>query len=247
MQCDGALGSHISDGSSEEAAALLNTEQVRDVRVLYERHWSELCGYLRKRFGAGPPEPQDVAQQAFLRYAASRSCSEVRNVRAYLFRIAHNVFIEERRRIAVRRTVAAGLLTRSPASADELTPERLLIGTEHLNILRSVIDTAPEVRRRSFILNRLDGLPCAEIARRTGYSESAVKKHVTLLLAELETAMKRADQRQPRLSPPSASHSASPVGACLPECVSAYRGRAESEASARESAGDVDIRTNVCR
>jgi RNA polymerase sigma-70 factor (ECF subfamily) len=146
-----------------------------------------------------------------LRYAASRSCSVVRNQRAYLFRIAHNVLVEERRRIAFRRTVAANLLTRSPAWADELTPERLLIGTEHLNILRSVIDTAPEVRRRSFILNRLDGLPCAEIARRTGYSESAVKKHVNLLLVDLETAMKRADQRQPELSPTVTPRSVAPA------------------------------------
>jgi RNA polymerase sigma factor (sigma-70 family) len=207
MQCDSALESlHAAEGLSEEAVELLNPEKVRDVRVLYERHWPELCGYLRKRFGAGPPEPQDVAQQTFLRYAVSRSFSEVRNERAYLFRIAHNVLVEERRRIAARRTVAASLLTRSPASADELTPERLLIGTEHLDILRSVINTAPEVRRRSFILNRFDGLPCAEIARQTGYSESAVKKHVTLLLADLEMAMQRAEQRQPRVSAALAAH-----------------------------------------
>jgi len=198
MQYDDALGSaeYAGDGLAEGALNLLSREQVRDIRALYERHWSELCGYLRKRFGTGPPEPQDVAQQTFLRYATSPRCSEVRNERAYLFRIAHNVLVEERRRIAARRTVAAGLLTRSPASADELTPERRLIGTEHLDILRNVIDTAPEVRRRSFLLNRLDGLTCAEIARRTGYSESAVKKHVNLLLADLETAMQRAEARR---------------------------------------------------
>jgi RNA polymerase sigma-70 factor (ECF subfamily) len=202
MQCDGAQDSStLADDLSEDVVALLNTERVRDVRALYERHWAELCGYLKKRFGPGPPEPQDVAQQTFLRYAVSRSCSVVRNERAYLFRIAHNVLVEEQRRISVRRTVAAGLLTQTRANADELTPERLLMATEHLNILRKVMDMAPEVRRRSFILNRFDGLPCAEIARQTGYSESAVKKHVTLLLADLETAIERADPRQPRLAP----------------------------------------------
>jgi len=214
MQCDGAPNSsHISESLPEEPVALLNTEKVRDVRVLYERHWAELCGYLRKRFGAGPPEPQDVAQQTFLRYVASRSCSEVRNERAYLFRIAHNVLVEERRRMSARRTIAAGLLTRTRSNTDELTPERLLIGTEHLDILRRVIDTAPEVRRRSFILNRFDGVPCAEIARQTGYSESAVKKHVTLLLADLETAIKRADQRQPRFTTSLVTHPAPTTGA----------------------------------
>jgi RNA polymerase sigma-70 factor (ECF subfamily) len=203
----------MSEGLPDGALNFPSGEQVRDIRTLYERHWSELCGYLRKRFGAGPPEPQDVAQQTFLRYATSPSCSEIRNERAYLFRIAHNVLVEERRRIAARRTVTAGLLTRSPASADELTPERILMGTEHLNILRSVIDTAPVVRRRSFLLNRLDGLTCAEIARRTGYSESAVKKHVTLLLADLETAMQRAEARQHGLPPTLMPQSGSTVRA----------------------------------
>jgi RNA polymerase sigma factor (sigma-70 family) len=208
MQCDGALGSSpISSDLPQPADVLLSTEKVRDVRALYERHWLELCGYLRKRFGPGPPEPQDVAQQTFLRYAASRSSSEVRNERAYLFRIAHNVHVEERRRISARQNVATGLLTRSPARADELTPERLLMGAEHLDILSRVLETAPEVRRRSFILNRFDGLTCAEIARRTGYSESAVKKHVTLLLADLETAMDRLEKEQCGMSRSLAPHS----------------------------------------
>jgi RNA polymerase sigma factor (sigma-70 family) len=200
MGCDCLIEtSRASEGLSDERSSLLSAARILELRDLYERYWGELCGHLRKRFGAGPPEPQDVAQQAFLRYAASRSVCEVRNERAYLFRIAHNVLVEELRRISASRATS-GLLSRGTASADELTPERRLIGNEHLAILRNVIKSAPEVRRRSFILNRLDGLPCAEIARRTGYSESAVKKHVTILLQELEVAMKGGAQRHARSS-----------------------------------------------
>ena len=166
------------------------------LEALYERHWSELCGYLKKRFGSGPPEPQDVAQQAFLRYATAPESTQVQNERAYLYRIAHNILVEERRRLSVRRAALASLEIRTPTRANELTPERVLIASERLAILRNVLTAAPEIRRRSFTLHRLDGLPCAEIARRTGYSESAVKKHVTLVLADIATAMHRANEGQ---------------------------------------------------
>jgi len=52
----------------------------------------------------------------------------------------------------------------------------------------------PAVRRRSFLLNRLQGLSCAAIARMTGYSESAVKKHIRVALTELEAAVTRAER-----------------------------------------------------
>jgi DNA-directed RNA polymerase specialized sigma24 family protein len=51
----------------------------------------------------------------------------------------------------------------------------------------------PAQRRRSFLLNRLQGLSAAAIARLTGYSESAVKKHIGLALSELEAALTEAE------------------------------------------------------
>jgi RNA polymerase sigma-70 factor (ECF subfamily) len=198
----------LVDALPDEAVALGKAERVRALGILYERYWSELCGYLRKAFGAGPPDPQDVAQQAFLRYAAIPSTDEVRNERAYLYRIAHNILVEEHRRVAVRRAAVAGMVSRSLPCADELTPERVLIAIERLTVLRSVMNTLPKVRRRSFLLNRLEGLPCAEIARRTGYSESAVKKHVNLVMADLEAAIRRVEGRESSLPQRSQTQSA---------------------------------------
>ena len=55
----------------------------------------------------------------------------------------------------------------------------------------------PEARRRSFLLNRLQGLSAAAIARMTGYSESAVKKHIGLALGELEAALTLCERGTP--------------------------------------------------
>ena len=146
--------------------------------VLYARHWGELCHYIKKHFGPGPPDPEDVAQDAFMKFAAIDDRDAIDNPRAYLFRTAHNVLVDEHRRLALRRAFPSD--TEAPPVSDDRTPERVLVGQERLEILTRSLRAMPAARRRSFLLNRLQGLSCAAIARMTGYSESAVKKHIEL-------------------------------------------------------------------
>jgi len=160
--------------------------------VLYARHWGELCHYIKKHFGPGPPDPEDVAQDAFMRFVAIEDRQAIDNPRAYLFRTAHNVLVDEHRRLALRRVRPADTEAR-PAS-DDRTPERVLAGQEQLGILARTLRAMPAARSRSFLLNRLQGLSCAAIARMTGYSESAVKKHIDVTLMDLEAALSAAER-----------------------------------------------------
>jgi RNA polymerase sigma factor (sigma-70 family) len=154
--------------------------------VLYARHWTELCHYIRRQFGVGPPDPEDVAQETFLKFAALENRHTIDNPRAYLYRTAHNVLIDERRRLALRK---GGGDIEALGISDDRTPERVLVGEQRLDVLKRTLLAMPEARRRSFLLNRLHGLSAAAIARMTGYSESAVKKHIGLALSDLETAL----------------------------------------------------------
>ncbi len=162
------------------------------MEVLYARHWGELCHYIKKHFGQGPPDPEDVAQDAFIRFAAIENREAIDNPRAYLFRTAHNALVDEHRRLALRRGSHADSDART--ASDDLTPERVLVGQERLEILTRSLRAMPAARRRSFLLNRLQGLSCAAIARMTGYSESAVKKHIDVALRHLEAALSKAER-----------------------------------------------------
>jgi RNA polymerase sigma factor (sigma-70 family) len=155
--------------------------------MLYVRHWGELCRYIKKHFGSGPPDPEDVVQETFIKYVGVKHREAIDNPRAYLFRTAHNVLIDERRRLAVRQADAGQSQERS--QSDDRTPERVLVGQERLQVLTGALRAMPAQRRRSLLLNRLQGLSAAAIARMTGYSESAVKKHIEVALAELELAL----------------------------------------------------------
>lgn len=165
------------------------------IDVLYARHWGELCHYIRKHFGPGPPDPEDVAQDAFMKFAAINDREAIENPRAYLFRTAHNVFIDEHRRLALRRANPAD--APGPPVSDDRTPERVLVGQERLAILTRTLRAMPAARRRSFLLNRLQGLSSAAIARMTGYSESAIKKHIDLALRDLEASLTNAERIEP--------------------------------------------------
>lgn len=156
---------------------------------LYENYRFELCNYLKRKFGAGAPEAEDVVHQAFANLVARREPALVENPRAYLYRASYHILIDERRRRANWHQGVAPELAGGDANADEITPERVLLGKERLEILSRAIHKLPRERRRSLLLKRLEGLSCAEIARRDGYSESAVKKHITQAMAELDAAL----------------------------------------------------------
>jgi len=173
--------------------ALVQRDQSMD--LLYARHWGELCHYIQKHFGPGPPDPEDVVQDAFMKFAAIDDRDAINNPRAYLFRTAHNVIVDERRRLALRRANPAD--TDAPPVSDDRTPERVLVGQQRLEILRGSLRAMPAARRRSFLLNRLQGLSCAAIARMTGYSESAIKKHIDLALKDLEASLSDAERIGP--------------------------------------------------
>jgi RNA polymerase sigma factor (sigma-70 family) len=199
MDCDIVSSMHDPLRSVEHVAAEPTTDRGA-VDTLYARHWTELCNYVRKRFGRGPPDAEDVVQEAFIRFSQLESPDGVGNARAYLYRTAHNILVDEHRRTALRSREAELAATSGAGIRDERTPERVIAGEERLDILKAALMSMPETRRLSFLLHRLQGLSCAEIARRTGYSDSAIKKHIGLAMADLEDAVSAAE-RAPRGSP----------------------------------------------
>lgn len=176
--------------SGERRVLLLN---------IYERYWLELCRYLRARFGEGPPEPQDVAQQAFAQFAVLPELRAVKNPRAFLYRTAINVAIDHRR--SMRRHDRL-LRAAQPQGEDDLItdlgPERIVLGRDALSVLESAIVALPERERTFLLLNRLEGLSFAEIGRRVHMSPSGVRFIVEEALASCQAAMNAAERGRKR-------------------------------------------------
>jgi RNA polymerase sigma factor (sigma-70 family) len=152
---------------------------------LYKAHWKELCRYVFSAFGAGPPDPQDIAQAAFAKFAALEHPEEIQNPRAYLYTTAHNIAINEK--LAERRSQQ--YVKHQKHAADEiflseLSPERVLIGKESYALFAEALRRMPEQQRRALVLNRFHGMTYEEIGRQCGMSTAAVQKQVGRALAE---------------------------------------------------------------
>ncbi|WP_298196458.1 sigma-70 family RNA polymerase sigma factor [Novosphingobium sp.] len=166
--------------SSDQVAP--ETGQV-SVDVLYRRHWEELVRFVRRTFGAGPPEPEDIAQTAFTHFAALARPQRIQNPRAFLFQTARNVMVDEHRRAAVRRRAAeTGDASAVQESVDELDPERVLDGKQRLALLAQAVDALPQRMRRALLLHRFEEMSYVDVARHLGVSQTEAKRLVARAL-----------------------------------------------------------------
>ncbi|MXP40734.1 sigma-70 family RNA polymerase sigma factor [Altererythrobacter soli] len=154
---------------------------------LYRLHQGELCAYVRRKFGNGPPEPEDVVQAAFLRFAATPNCSEIPNPAAYLKLTARNLVIDAHRRDGTARVAARHVRIVEENNHDS-SAEDVLSSKQELERLAVIVAELKPKERVAFLLHRIDGLGYAEIARRMRISESGAR---LLVNKALETCVAR--------------------------------------------------------
>lgn len=160
---------------------------------LYQNHLGELVGYLRKAFGNGPPDPEDIAQEAFSRLAAQQDLSLIDNMRAFLWRTARNLLISQRRSAVARGKYDFEIehlffAIKGPG----LSPESVLEAKEQLEIIDKALNIMPERRRKAFLWHRIDGLSFTDIGRKLGIDRRAVVRHISIAATDIEIALSKA-------------------------------------------------------
>ena len=128
---------------------------------------------------------QDLVQDLYLKVRSLDNHDDVRNGRAFLFRMAANLAIDhirQERRRAELLTEAGDFLTQG---LDPATPEQTFLAQDELARLEKALAALPETTRRVFVLSRLDGMTQRQIADVVGLSPSAVFKHLRRAIDEL--------------------------------------------------------------
>lgn len=164
----------------------------RLVEQLYRTYRDGLVRYLAGRFGSGPPDPEDIAQAAFVKLI-SGPLTELGDPRAYIFTVACNLAIDQRRLIARHSGIGQDAAAQDVPVAG--SSEKIVMGWQTLVLLEQALEAMPRLRRRIFLLTRVEGLPSREIAKRFAMSENAVHKHVSRALQDCAAALERAEQR----------------------------------------------------
>ncbi|MEM1134126.1 MAG: sigma factor-like helix-turn-helix DNA-binding protein [Pseudomonadota bacterium] len=159
---------------------------------LYQNYFAKLVAGLRATYGAGPPDPGDIAQKTFTRLSARTDLDDIHDLEGYAWIAARNIMMSEKRALRVRADHAAqaenGLFG---DICDNLDPERVLIAREELDLVMETLQNMPERRRKIFLACRVDGMTLEQAGRLCGVSSSAAIRHVAIATAAISEALGR--------------------------------------------------------
>ncbi|HAL06866.1 MAG TPA: RNA polymerase subunit sigma-24 [Brevundimonas sp.] len=150
----------------------------------------DLSRFVAARLG-GQADVEDVLQELYLKASRTPETSDIRDPRAYLYRLASNLMMDRWRstrraaardgawRLAFHGAEASGDVDDAPSA------EATVDARQRLQALVRALDALPEKTRSVFRLHKFDGLSYAEVAEREGMSRSSVEKHMMQALRVL--------------------------------------------------------------
>jgi RNA polymerase sigma-70 factor (ECF subfamily) len=143
--------------------------------------------FIKSREGA-----DDLAQEAFLRAFAAEADHVIASPKAFLFKVAKNLALNQLARQATAATEPLGdfedlavLEDSSQAAVDDAVD-----GRERLRMLARAIAALPPQCAKVFILRKMQGLSQKEIAARLNISVRTVENHVALGLVRCKAYMR---------------------------------------------------------
>jgi len=164
--------------------------QLSRINDVYVRYRSELCSSIVNKFQVTRDEAEDIVHAAFARVVEIKD-QTIKNPRALLYKMSYNIAIDRKRHGAVCQKHVDSVIDSESAVVEELGPERVFEGNRRLQIVQKVMWAMPEKRRQLFVMSRFDGLSYAEIARRVGLSETAVRKQISKGLMDCQKALQQ--------------------------------------------------------
>ncbi|WP_181404607.1 RNA polymerase sigma factor [Asticcacaulis tiandongensis] len=141
------------------------------------------------RAGLSESERDDLVQEMYYRLLRQTGFRHITNPRAYMYRTARNILLEQVRRnrvvsiTTVQNIDELGMLDFTPSPEDTVSARR------ELTRVMDFIEGLPERCRSVFALRRIHGLSQAETAQRLALSENVVEKEtargLSLILARI--------------------------------------------------------------
>ncbi len=187
--CENVAYARPMSTHTEDSALMLRYKDgdVAAFEALYRRHNDSLYRYLL-RLAQNRDAAEDVFQEVWSKIIKSRAnYRPTAKFSTFLFRVAHNCFIDYIRRNKRHTHIAAiDPDTRpNPADEPELSTEKEFARRRMANALR----TLPEEQRDVFLLYEEAGLSIDSIATATGVNRETAKSRLRYAVAKLRAAL----------------------------------------------------------
>src|SRR4051794_27131065 len=158
--------------SDEQLVAAFRGGNDEAFRVLHDRYRQRLFAYVRQMLSAGSrQDAEDVLQDVFVRaYGALRNDNREMNVRAWLYRVAHNRCIDHLRR-PIPPAAELFEVSRKPLHDPVEEAQR----RDDLRQLVADVGNLPEQQRSALLMREIDGMTYADLAVALDVTVPAVK------------------------------------------------------------------------
>lgn len=177
-----ALGESVLTDSPEAKAARLET----DIEQIYHQTHGAICSYVRC-LGVPQSQAQEVTQEVYLRlYQIMRKGEEILNVRAWLFRAAHNLSLSVRSREKAFRSLNPEWERFAALTVE--SPEHSMLDREKVRKVQSALETLSPQQRNCLYL-RSEGLRYREIADVMRISPNTVNEFLRRAISRLAEAV----------------------------------------------------------
>ncbi|OUS70985.1 hypothetical protein B5G52_12325 [Pseudoalteromonas sp. A601] len=124
---------------------------------------------------------EDLVQETMVKALSRKKTTEIENINAYINQVAKSVICDNWERTKEQEALECNDLLVS----NNENPELIAINQQKIIQLHSVLDSLPELRRKVFILRRVEGLSYDEISEQLEISQDAIKKHITRAMAQI--------------------------------------------------------------
>src|SRR3954447_4134442 len=158
--------------SDEQLIAAFRGGNDEAFRVLHDRYRQRLFAYVRQMLSASTrQDAEDVLQDVFVRaYGALRNDNREMNVRAWLYRVAHNRCIDHLRR-PIPPAAELFEVSRKPLHDPVEEAQR----RDDLRQLVADVGNLPEQQRSALLMREIDGMTYADLAAALDVTVPAVK------------------------------------------------------------------------
>jgi len=146
-------------------------------RMLFNAYRNKLYTYIYKLSGSAEAA-EDTVHDVFLKLWVQRErLTEIQNLNAYLYRMAHNDAFTVFRRMA-KETLILAELQKEQGNDERGGGEEKIVQEEVRAFVRQAIDKLTPQQKLVFLLSRQDGLKHDEIAQRLNITKNTVKNHI---------------------------------------------------------------------
>jgi RNA polymerase sigma-70 factor, ECF subfamily len=182
LKTDGAVGNLWQERGVLTEFASTSASVQHDVEQAYEQTRTAICSYLLC-LGVPGAQAQEVTQEVYLRlYQTMRKGEQIENLRAWLFRVAHNLGLKVRSRERAFRSVQPDWERLTERAVE--SPERAMLDREKMDRVQGALGKLSAQQRNCLYL-RSEGLRYREIAEVIGVSPSTVNESLRRAIARL--------------------------------------------------------------